>query len=116
MRRLTNALGNLVLTRDNSAYYNHAFPQKRGAAGPGIPAKACYAQAPLAQEQELAGLEDWTPEEIIARQHRLANWALQRWAVDFSDLDQDYVGQEDIDAEDVPADSEAFTMTDEPDE
>jgi hypothetical protein len=114
MRRLTNALGNLVLTRDNSSYSNRAFPQKRGAAGPGIPAKTCYAQAPLAQEQELAQLEDWTPEEIIARQHRLADWALQRWAVDFSDLDQDYVGQEEIDAEDVPADSEAFTMTDGP--
>jgi hypothetical protein len=112
IRQLTNSLGNLVLTRDNSAYSNKPFPQKRGASGVGVERKACYAQAPLMQEQELARLKDWTSQEINARQRRLADWALERWAVDFSDLDLDYVDQEDIEAEDIPADSEALTVTD----
>ena len=75
-------LGNLVLTRDNSAYSNKAFPDKRGAAGAGEPERACYAQSPLRQEQELARLDDWTPDEIVSRQQQLAAWALQRWTVD----------------------------------
>ena len=79
--RLTHALGNLVLTRDNSSYSNHDFPIKRGAAGPGELQRPCYAQSPLRQEQELAPLKDWNPEEVAARQHRLALWALDRWAV-----------------------------------
>ncbi|MET8257129.1 DUF262 domain-containing HNH endonuclease family protein [Micromonospora sp. NPDC005205] len=86
-RQLTHALGNLVLTRDNSAYSNKDFPDKRGSSGPGIAAKTCYAQAPLAQEQELARLADWTPEQVLGRQERLADWALERWAIDFSDFD-----------------------------
>jgi hypothetical protein len=86
-RRLTHALGNLVLTRDNSAYSNKSFPEKRGEAGPGVPARVCYAQAPLAQEQQLAHLHDWTPTEVIARQERLAEWALGHWSIDFRDLE-----------------------------
>ncbi|MET7400423.1 DUF262 domain-containing HNH endonuclease family protein [Dactylosporangium sp. NPDC005572] len=88
LRGLVHTLGNLVLTRDNSAYSNKDFPDKRGAAGPNIPKKPCYAQAPLVQEQELAPLEDWTPQQILARQQRLADWAVQHWAVDFTDLDE----------------------------
>lgn len=85
-RAYTNTLGNLVLTRDNSSYSNKDFPYKRGAAGPGIPNVTCYAQAPLQQEQELAQLAEWVPDAILARQERLAAWALKRWAVDTSDL------------------------------
>ncbi len=59
--RYTHVLGNLVLTRDNSAYSNKDFPAKRGAAGPGEHARPCYAQAGLRQEQELSVLEEWTP-------------------------------------------------------
>ncbi|MEU7994042.1 DUF262 domain-containing HNH endonuclease family protein [Micromonospora sp. NPDC049060] len=103
-RQLTHALGNLVLTRDNSAYSNKDFPNKRGAAGPGIAATACYAQAPLAQEQELARLADWTPEEVLARQERLADWALKRWAIDFSDFDLGIELEDEEDPSDDPAD------------
>jgi hypothetical protein len=86
IRQLTHALGNLVLTRDNSHYLNFDFPRKRGAAGPGIPQHPCYAQARLAQEQELAAIEDWNSQQVIDRQARLSEWALKRWAVDFSNL------------------------------
>ncbi len=79
--RYTHVLGNLVLTRDNSAYSNKDFPDKRGAAGPGELARPCYAQAGLRQEQELAVLEEWTPDTIIARQQLMAEWALRRWSV-----------------------------------
>lgn len=79
--RLTHVLGNLVLTRDNSSYSNKDFPDKRGAAGPGEQVRACYAQASLRQEQELAVLSDWTPETVLQRQEGLAAWALARWAV-----------------------------------
>lgn len=79
--RLTHVLGNLVLTLDNSAYSNKDFPEKRGGAGPAEPVRACYAQASLRQEQELARVQDWDPEAILARQARFAEWALERWAV-----------------------------------
>jgi len=79
--RFTHGLGNLVLTRDNSSYSNKDFPDKRGAAGPGEAPRACYAQAGLRQEQELAVLEDWTPSTVVARQEQLAEWALNRWSV-----------------------------------
>ncbi len=87
MKQLTNALGNLVLTRDNGHYSNKDFPDKRGSAGPGIAQAYCYAQAHLAQEQELAKLTDWTPQQVTDRQTRLADWALTRWDIDFFGLD-----------------------------
>jgi hypothetical protein len=93
-RSLLHALGNLVLTRDNSSYSNKDFPDKRGAAGPGVPKATCYAQAHLAQEQELATLQDWGPTQIVDRQRKLANWAIQHWAVDFSGLDLDSAEEE----------------------
>jgi hypothetical protein len=97
MRQLTHALGNLVLTVDNSSYSNKSFPEKRGAAGPGVPATKCYAQAALQQERELSSTTDWTPEAILARQERLADWALGRWAVEFSETGHDLVDDEDVD-------------------
>jgi hypothetical protein len=110
MRQLTHTLGNLVLTRDNSSYSNKDFPDKRGAAGPGIPGMTCYAQAPLAQEQELATLTDWDPDQIRARQERLAEWALLRWAVDFSDLDQFPIDEEELEDDALAAGPELLTV------
>lgn len=110
--RLTHALGNLVLTLDNSSYSNKDFPLKRGAAGPGEPHRACYAQAPLRQEQELASLDDWGPSEILDRQQRLAEWALSWWAVDVphfgsAETVQDEEGD---DVEDVGPPSDAAVL------
>ena len=82
---LTHTLGNLLLTLDNSSYSNKDFPDKRGAAGPGERARRCYAQAPLRQEQELASLDDWGPQDVVDRQRRLAEWALDWWAVELPD-------------------------------
>jgi len=79
---MVHALGNLTLTLDNSAYANKCFDDKRGAPlQPGQLPTACYAQAPLHQERELAQYTDWTPETIRARQVQLTNFALARWYV-----------------------------------
>jgi hypothetical protein len=40
-----------------------------------------YATSSLKQEQELATVVDWTPAELVARQERLATWALERWKI-----------------------------------
>jgi hypothetical protein len=80
---LVHTLGNLVLTLDNSAYSNKCFSEKRGAPlGQGGGSRPCYAQGKLHQERLLGGYADWTPETIRTRQRDLADWALQRWAVD----------------------------------
>ena len=79
---LRHALGNLVLTLDNSQYSNKCFADKRGAPlGAGSTPKACYAQSSFHQERELAAFDTWTPDTIRARQKQLAEWALERWAV-----------------------------------
>jgi hypothetical protein len=79
---LRHALGNLVLTLDNSSYSNNCFDKKRGAPlSPGSTPTACYAQSSLHQERELALFEEWTPDAIRKRQQTLADWALGRWAV-----------------------------------
>ena len=80
---LKHALGNLVLTYDNSAYSNKCFVDKKGQPlQPGHAPAACYAQASLKQEQLLALSDQWTPDQIRHRQNDLAQWALKRWAVE----------------------------------
>jgi hypothetical protein len=79
---LRHTLGNLVLTIDNSRYSNKCFDQKRGSAlAPGGMPVACYAQASLHQERELATFGSWTPTSIRDRQKTLTEWALHRWSV-----------------------------------
>ena len=79
---LRHSLGNLVLTLDNSHYSYKCFDQKRGSAlDPGEAPTACYAQASLHQERDLAAFADWTPDTIRDRQQQLTAWALRRWAV-----------------------------------
>ena len=80
IERLKHDLGNLVLSTvaANPAYSNRPFPDKRGTPGLG---RACYADAALFQERQLAQVEDWTPDEIQRRHGRIADWARERWAV-----------------------------------
>lgn len=79
--RLTDQIGNLTLTEDNSALGRKSFHEKQGRLGQ---SGACYANSKLKIEQELASvsLVDWTPQTIESRQQRLAFWALDRWHVD----------------------------------
>ena len=81
---LTNDLGNLCLTEDNSSYYNKAFPAKVGSAGlhddRGVVVR-CYANSVLFQERAIAGHAHWGPDEIRGRRKKLLTWARQRWAV-----------------------------------
>jgi hypothetical protein len=96
-RLLTHTLGNLVLTEDNSAYGRKVFLDKRGtvgAVGPdGLPIR-CYANSKLTQEQLLAGLPDWTPERIHAREEQILTWARGRWAVPDTAVVEDVVDDE----------------------
>ncbi len=80
---LKHSLGNLVLTLDNSSYYNHCFSVKRGKAlAQSEQPTICYAQGNLHQERELATVEIWNPEAIAKRQAHLGQWAIRRWRVE----------------------------------
>ena len=67
-KRLRDDLGNLCLTRDNSAMSNLPFVRKR----------ELYRQG-LEQERQLAALEEWTPDELERRRQRLVEFVLRRW-------------------------------------
>ena len=85
---LCHALGNLMLTLDNSSYSNKCFEKKRGASlAPGQTAAPSYAQGKLHQERLLANTyDDWTPATIRHRQQVLADWAMEHWTVAPPDL------------------------------
>lgn len=75
---LVHTLGNLVLTYDNSSYGRKGFADKRGSQGQ---TSACFANASLRQERDLAVWNAWTPETIRERQRTVGQWALDHWAV-----------------------------------
>lgn len=77
-------IGNLALTKWNPYYGTKPFPEKKGEFGSG---EKCYAEAPFYQEKEIAKQDDWTMELINARRAKMLEWARERWAVDFSDVD-----------------------------
>ena len=83
----THCLGNLVLTNDNRVYFNYCFDRKRdGVTGADGHRSACYSNSVLKQEQDLATLSEWTPEQVQIRQDLLAEWAMDRWKVDLQQL------------------------------
>lgn len=99
---LVNSIGNLVLTDDNSRYSNHPFDRKKGTAH----AKgSCYATSRLAQEREIAEVDDWTPEEVRERGRRLQSWALKRWHVERPSTTQVIVIGSEDDDEDADAEN-----------
>lgn len=75
--QLTDCLGNLVLTMDNSSYGRKEFVDKRGT--PGQVSPPCYYGAALLSEREIANSDTWTPTEIRDRLAMLEGWALNRW-------------------------------------
>lgn len=81
---LVHSLGNLMLTLDNSVYGNHCFAYKRERPPePGGELPPCYKRGKLHQERQLADeFTEWTPEGVARRQQMLADWALERWAVE----------------------------------
>jgi hypothetical protein len=83
-RQYVHDIGNLTLTYDNSALGNKSFPEKKGS----VNRPSCYASSKLYIEQQLAGYDEWTEVEIIARRQELANWAMGRWHVEPVDLAQ----------------------------
>jgi len=108
--KLLNTIGNLVLTRDNSAYSNKDYTLKRGA--PGQERPRCYfSPSALAREREIAQkFETWTPATIETRRGEIETWALSRWRIEpLSDLlvEVDY-SEDDAD---VPEDEPEFVST-----
>ncbi|MBB1026071.1 MULTISPECIES: DUF262 domain-containing protein [unclassified Dietzia] len=95
---LVNSIGNLVLTDDNSHYSNHSFDRKKGSAQAKGP---CYATSRLAQEREIAEVDDWTPEQVRERGRRLQSWALKRWYVERPSTTQVIVAGSEDDDEDT---------------
>lgn len=81
---LTHDLGNLCLTKDNAAYSNKPFPEKRGSV---VQEKPCYATSSFFSERELSSYPDWTPEAIHARRNQLVAWAESRWGADLDEPD-----------------------------
>jgi len=101
-----NTIGNLVLTRDNSAYSNKDYKLKRGE--PGQESPRCYFSASaFARERQIAQqFETWTLATIEERRQEIESWALQRWHID--PPTQSYVEQDDDDEADVPEDDAAL--------
>ncbi len=66
-----NRLGNQALLRasDNSHVGNAGFADKR----------RLYRESPYRLTKTVADAADWTPEEVVARQKRLAELALAAW-------------------------------------
>jgi hypothetical protein len=77
-KRLTDDVGNLCLTEDNSAYGNRPFPRKKGSPGQG----RCYANGNFFMERELATFTDWDEQAIHKRRKKVLDWYLQRWHLD----------------------------------
>jgi hypothetical protein len=88
----THSMGNLSLTKDNSAYGRKPFDEKRGTTGSGHP---CYAESSFFMERELTGVDEWTPEAVEARREALISWAEARWHVDAAVTDDEVAGSED---------------------
>ncbi len=108
---LCHALGNLALTLDNSSYSNKCFDAKRGKAiASGEEPARCYAQGKLHQERQLAQYDGWTLESIRARQVGLADWALERWAVEPPHLAEAPHG--DVDIEDEATEEDMVALHD----
>ena len=79
--RYRHDLGNLTLTKGNSALSNKPFPQK---AGSQQTCGYCYVNSLLQVEREIAAdWTDWTPKSVDQRRARMLEWAKSRWHVEF---------------------------------
>lgn len=74
-------LGNLTLTKGNSALGNRSYPEKKGSHET---KRYCYVNSLLQVERELpVRWPDWTRESIEQRRECLLSWAKSRWRVEF---------------------------------
>ena len=85
-QRYLHNLGNLTLTKHNSAYQNRPFPEKRGAVDS---VEHCYAKSPLYVERQLTLWEDWDARAIGERRSKLLEWAGHRWEIDLDSLQEE---------------------------
>ena len=110
-RRYVHDLGNLTLTKHNSYYLNKPFRAKKGQ----VDAKGhCYAKSPLYVERELTQWNDWKVSAIKERRAKLLEWAMERWTVDLSDLEEEEY--EPVDAVELDEDTDILFDADEDEE
>lgn len=69
-------IGNIVLTKNNSNYYNFEYERKRGEVG----ISPSYSDSDIRQERRVARHETWNREEFNARRKELVEWIHTRWA------------------------------------
>ena len=107
-QRYVHDLGNLTLTKHNSYYVNNPFSAKKGR----VDAKGhCYAKSPLYVERELTQWNDWRISAIEERRAKLLKWAMARWAIDLSELEDKEHDAED--SAELDIDTEALFDADE---
>jgi hypothetical protein len=75
-------IGNLVLTENNSNYYNFEFERKKGTPGAGY----CYANSDIRQERKIAAYDKWDVESVEKRRNELTEWIKMRWGINSSML------------------------------
>jgi hypothetical protein len=68
-------IGNLVLTQNNSNYWNFEFSRKKGVPGQG----PSYSNSDIRQERKISSFPDWTPTEFAERRNELVAWINNRW-------------------------------------
>jgi hypothetical protein len=90
IKSVTDDLGNLVVTLDNSSYGNKGFDEKKGSPGKG----KCYANSALFSERELCQFDEWTYKEFEIRRKNISDWIKDRWFI------EDYNGETSIDEDD----------------
>ena len=73
-------IANLVLTQDNSSYWNFEFSRKKGQPGQ----SPSYSNSDIRQERKLSQFSDWTRKEFDQRRGELVRWIDQRWKTESS--------------------------------
>ncbi len=86
-------IGNLTLTKGNSALSNKSFPDKKGNKDAQV---YCYENSLLLEEREIAAKWDqWSIATICERRAILLQWAKERWRVDFGKIPGDMYDPDD---------------------
>ncbi len=78
IRLYLHDISNIVLTKDNSHYFNFDFDRKKGNSGAGH----CYANSDIRQERKISEFEDWTVKSCQERRESLVSWIIERWGID----------------------------------
>lgn len=71
-------IANLVLTQNNSNYWNFEFSRKKGTPGQ----SPSYSNSDIRQERKISSFPDWAPKEFMERRSELVAWINDRWKIE----------------------------------